>query len=310
MFCKNGTDATTMAMTVARAHRNRKIILYAKGTYHGAAPWCTPRPAGIIPEDRAAIVYYEYNDPESLADAFKQYDGQVAGVFATPIRHEVFIDNFEPDLEYVQTTRRLCDENDALLIVDDVRAGFRLARGCSWEPLGVLPDLACFGKAIANGYPISALLGSDKARAAAQEIFVTGSFWFSATPMAAAIETLHQIRTTDYLEKTKEAGAVLRAGLEQQAAAHGFQLRQTGPAEMPQILFAEDPDFRIGYAWSVECLKRGVYLHPYHNQFMSLAHDEGIIAETLAATDLAFEALKGAVGSAEPNPNLMKLLSH
>lgn len=310
MFCKNGTDATTTAMTVARAYRNRPIILYAKGTYHGAAPWCTPRPAGIIPEDRAAIVYYEYNDAQILADAFRKHEGQVAGVFATPIRHEVFIDNYEPSLEYVEAARRLCDENDALLIVDDVRAGFRLARGCSWEPLGVLPDLACFGKCIANGYPISALLGSDKARAAAGEIFVTGSFWFSATPMAAAIETLHQIRATDYLERTKAAGAALRQGLDAQAAAHGFTLRQTGPAEMPQILFADDPDFRIGYTWSVECLKRGVYLHPYHNQFMSLAHDDAVIAETLAATDLAFEALKARRGTAEANPNLMKLLAH
>ncbi len=309
MFCKNGTDATTMAMTLSRAHRGRKIILYATGTYHGAAPWCTPRPAGIIPEDRAAIVYYDYNDPQSLEDAFRQYDGQIAGVFATPIRHEVFVDNYEPSLEYAQTARRLCDENDALLIVDDVRAGFRLARGCSWEPLGVLPDLACFGKCIANGFPISAVLGSDKARNAAKEIFVTGSFWFSATPMAAAIETLKQIRTTDYLERTRASGDRLRAGLEAQAAAHGFSLRQTGPSVMPQMLFDDDPDFRVGYAWTVECLKRGSYIHPYHNQFISYAHDDAVIDETLAATDLAFEALKGRMGSLEPHPVLMQLLS-
>lgn len=308
MFCKNGTDATTMAMTLARAHRGRKIILYATGTYHGAAPWCTPRLAGVIPEDRAAIVYYNYNDPQSLEDAFRRYEGQIAGVFATPIRHEVFIDNYEPSREYALTARRLCDENDALLIVDDVRAGFRLSRGCSWEPIGVLPDLASFGKCIANGYPISALLGSGKALAAATEIFVTGSFWFSATPMAAAIETLKQIQTTDYLERTRESGDRLRAGLHAQATAHGFSLRQTGPSVMPQILFDDDPDFRVGYAWTVECLKRGTYIHPYHNQFMSYAHDNAVIDETLAATDLAFEALKGRMGSLQPHPLLLQLL--
>lgn len=229
-------------------------------------------------------------------------------MFATPIRHEVFIDNYEPSLEYAQTARRLCDENDALLIVDDVRAGFRLSRGCSWEPLGVLPDLASFGKCIANGYPISALLGSDRALAATKEIFVTGSFWFSATPMAAAIETLKQIQTTDYLERTRESGDRFRAVLHAQAAAHGFSLRQTGPSVMPQILFDDDPDFRVGYAWTVECLKRGTYIHPYHNQFMSYAHDNAVIDETLAATDLAFEALKRRIGSLQPHPVLMQLL--
>lgn len=82
--------------------------------------------------------------------------------------------------------RKICDDMDALLIVDDVRAGFRLARGCSWETVDVDPDLACFGKVIGNGQAISAVLGANRARKAAEGIFVTGSFWFSAVPMAAS----------------------------------------------------------------------------------------------------------------------------
>jgi glutamate-1-semialdehyde 2,1-aminomutase len=310
MFCKNGSDATTMAMVVARAHKNRKVILCARGAYHGASPWNTPRPAGILPEDRAHIAYFEYNDADSLEAAFKTHAGQVAGVFATPFRHEVFYDQFEPDVEYAHLARRLCDENDALLIVDDVRAGFRLARDCSWEPLGVRPDLGTWGKCIANGYPISALLGSEKARGAAKEVFVTGSFWFQATPMAAAVETLRHIRETDYLERIQNYGRRLREGLAQQAAIHGFGLRQTGPVVMPQILFEDDKDFRIGYGWTVECLKRGVYFHPYHNGFISAAHGEAELRETLEATERAFGALKVAKPSLEPNAALSSLFAH
>lgn len=309
MFCKNGTDATSMAIVVARAHTKKRTILVAKDAYHGAAAWCTPRPAGTLPEDRAHLVYYEYNNAQSLADAFNARAGDVAGVIATPFRHEVFADQHLVNEEYARLARRLCDETGALLIVDDVRAGFRIARDCSWEAIGIRPDLSTWGKCFANGYPISALLGSELARDAAQQVFVTGSFWFQAVPMAAGIETLKHIRTSDYLEKMQVSGQMLRDGLQQQAAAHGFTLKQTGPVTMPQVLFEDDRDFRLGYGWVTECLKRGVYLHPYHNLFMSAAHGEAEVKETLAATDLAFEAVKKRRDRLAPHPLLMALIA-
>jgi glutamate-1-semialdehyde 2,1-aminomutase len=309
MFCKNGTDATSMAMVTARAHTGRKTILCAKGAYHGAAAWCTPRPAGVLPADRAHIAYYDYNDADSLADAFKAHENDVAAVFATPFRHEVFEDQADPTQEYALAARGLCDQTGALLIVDDVRAGFRLARDCSWAAIGVKPDLSTWGKCFANGYPISALLGADVARQAASEIFVTGSFWFSAVPMAAAIETLRQIRETDYLERIISAGQSLRDGLQQQAASHGYTLRQSGPVQMPQIFFEDDPDFRIGYGWTTECLKRGVYVSPYHNMFLSSAHTQADIAATLKATDEAFGELKRIQATLEPHPILLQLMA-
>jgi glutamate-1-semialdehyde 2,1-aminomutase len=308
MFCKNGTDATSMAMVIARAYRDRKTILCAKGAYHGAAPWCTPRMAGITPGDRANIVYFEYNDADSLADAFKQHEGDVAGVFATPFRHEVFADQYVVDADYAQLARRLCDEADALLIVDEVRAGFRIARDCSWESLGVRPDLSSWGKCIANGYPISALLGSEKARTAASTVYVTGSFWFQAVPMAAALKTLEVVRTTDYLEQIQRSGQRLRDGLDGLAKAHGFGLRQTGPATMPQILFEEDRDFRIGYGWVTECMKRGVIFSPYHNMFLSTGHGDAEIDFSLEVADEAFRAVRARNAELEPHPVLVALL--
>lgn len=309
MFCKNGTDATSTALVIARAKTGRKTILRATGAYHGAAPWSTPMPAGILPSDRAHVVHYEYNNAQSLADAFAAHEGDIAGVFATPFRHEVFADQEDVDPEYARTARALCDKTGALLIVDEVRAGFRLSRDCSWASIGVQPDLSTWGKCFANGYPISAVLGSNVAREAATQVFVTGSFWFSAVPMAAAIETLRQIRETDYLERLNAAGRRLREGLQQQAAAYGYTLRQSGPVSMPQILFEEDPDFRIGYGWTVESLKRGVYLSPYHNMFLSSAHSEKDIAQTLEATDEAFAALKKKQATLKVHPVVEQLLA-
>jgi len=303
MFCKNGTDATSMAVMCARAHRGRRKILVAKGAYHGAAIWCTPNPTGTTAEDRAHIITFDYNSIDSLEQAAREAGDDLAGIFATPFRHEVFADQYLPSVAYAQAARRLCDEHDALLIVDDVRAGFRLARDCSWALLGVQPDLSTWGKAIGNGHPISALLGAEKVRQAASEIYVTGSFWFQAVPMAAAVATLQQIRDTDYLERTVVQGSLLRDGLAAQAKAHGFSLRQTGPVQMPQMLFDDDPDMRIGYAWTAQAIRHGVYLHPYHNMFVSAALTTADVAITLAATDAAFDVVSRQRHTLAPQPN-------
>lgn len=293
MFCKNGSDATSMAMVISRAYREKRKILVARGTYHGASPWNVPYTTGITKEDRAHVVYFEYNDLESLNAAVKSVDGDVAAIYATPFRHEVLYDQFFPSIEYAKECRRLADEQEALLVVDEVRTGLRLSRDCSWSDWGVHPDLSCWGKAIGGGYAIAAVLGSDKAREAATNIFVTGSYWLSAVPMAAAIETLRLVRETDYLEHTRRLADTLRADLAEQAERHGFELKQTGPSVMPQMLFAGDDELvSRGRAWTSEVIKNGAYLHPWHNMFFTASHTDEDIARTLEATETAFGAIK------------------
>jgi glutamate-1-semialdehyde 2,1-aminomutase len=300
IFCKNGTDATSMALTVARAHTKRRVVVRAKGAYHGAAPWCTPRPAGVIDTDRAHQIFYDYNDVASLEAAVARAGDDLACVFAAPFKHDAFIDQAEPDPAYARRARELCDETGALLVVDEVRAGFRLSRDCSWTRIGVQPDLSSWGKCLANGHPLSVLLGSDKARKAAGSVFVTGSFWFQAAPMAAALETLRLIRETDYLERITALGERLRAGLAERASAAGFGLRQTGPAVMPLFLFEDDQDLRKGFCFSSEMLARGVYVHPWHNMFMCAAMTEADIDGALDAAEGAFGALKRQVRELAP----------
>ncbi|WP_136634844.1 aminotransferase class III-fold pyridoxal phosphate-dependent enzyme [Pseudooceanicola onchidii] len=304
MFCKNGADATMMALMIARAYRGKRKVLLAKNAYHGSMPWNTPRPGGVVAEDRAHFIYFDYNDPQALTDAVKEAGDDLAGIFAAPFRHDTFADQSLPDAEYARTARRLADEHDALLVVDDVRAGFRLARDCSWETIGVRPDLSAWGKVLGNGQPISALLGNDRAREAAKSIFVTGSYWFSAVPMAAALETLRLVRESDYLEHMTQIGEALRNGLDEQAAATGFALRQTGPVTLPMILFEDDPDFSLGYGFCRAAMKRGVYMSPYHNMFINAAMTRKDIATTLEATGAAFEDIKQSRASLKPSAAL------
>jgi glutamate-1-semialdehyde 2,1-aminomutase len=300
MFCKNGTDATSMALTIARAHTRKKTVIRAKGAYHGAAAWCTPRPTGVIETDRAHQIFCDYNDVASLEEAVRQAGDDLACIFAAPFKHDAFIDQAEPDLAYARRVREICDQTGALLVVDDVRAGLRLARDCSWSKIGVQPDLSSWGKCIANGHPISALLGAEKARKAAAAIYVTGSFWYQAAPMAAGLETLRLVRDTDYLERITALGQRLRDGLAERSKAAGFALRQTGPVTMPLFLFDEDPDLRKGFCFSSEMLARGVYVHPWHNMFLCAAMTEADIDGALDAAEGAFGVLKRNVRDLAP----------
>lgn len=301
MLCKNGSDATTMALMVARAHTGRNAIVRARGAYHGAQPWSNPRPAGVSPSDQANQHFCTYNDIESLEAAVKAAGADLAAIFVAPYKHDVFVDQALPSPEFARRARELADQTGALLIVDEVRAGFRIARDCSWSVVGVRPDLSCWGKAIANGHPISALCGSEIARAAASKIYATGSYWFAAAAMAASLATLDLIRNSDYLERTITLGQRLRFGLEDLADKHGFILRQSGPPQMPQILFANDPDMRKGYFWCSRMVTHGVYMHPWHNMFISAAMTQTNIDFALDAADQSFRELATALPTLGPN---------
>ncbi len=292
MLAKNGTDATTACVSIARASTGRRKVLVATGAYHGAIPWCTPRPGGVLPEDRAHLGYFDYNDVASLEAAVTEAGDDLAGIIVSPVRQELARDQEMATVEFARAIRAVCDRTGAVMILDDVRCGFRLDLGGSWEPLGVQPDLAAWSKAIANGYSLAAITGRDGLRSAASSIYVTGSFWYSAVSMAASMATLTQLRDTDALARMAYAGQRLRDGLAAQSAAHGFATSQTGPVQMPLLRFLDDDaGSTMARAWTNEAVKRGVYLHPVHNWFLSAAHTPEDIDRALERTDDAFAEL-------------------
>jgi glutamate-1-semialdehyde 2,1-aminomutase len=296
MFAKNGTDATTMCCTIARAQTGRRKILVAAGAYHGAAPWCTPRPAGTTPEDRANLGYYTYNDLASARRAAAEAGDDLAAILVSPFKHDAGYDQELVDPAFARGLRALCDATGAALILDDVRCGFRLHLGSSWEPVGVDPDLSAWSKAIANGHPLAAVLGSDAFRGGAQQVFVTGSFWFSAVPMAAAIATITALGEENAVEAMARTGSALREGILAQARSWDLPVRYTGPAVMPYLTFAGDRDYELANVFAAQALRGGVYLHPRHNWFVSAAMTGADLALALEATDQAFAAVRKQIG--------------
>jgi glutamate-1-semialdehyde 2,1-aminomutase len=292
MLAKNGTDATTMCCTIARAQTGRDRILVAHGAYHGALPWCTPRPAGVTHADRVNLGHYTFNDLDSARAAVAEAGSDLAAIMVSPFKHDAGFDQELVDPAFARGLRELCDATGAALILDDVRCGFRLALGSSWEPIGVDPDLSAWSKAIANGYPLAAVLGNDRFRAGASDIFVTGSFWFSAVPMAAAIATIRALGTEGAIQAMERAGTALRDGICSQAASWGLEVNYTGPAAMPYLTFAGDEDYALGRLFAARALERGAYLHPRHNWFVSAAMTDDDVAAALAATDEAFAAVR------------------
>lgn len=287
IFAKNGTDATTACLTIARAGTGRRKVMIARGAYHGAVPWCSPSVAGVTDEDRAHLVYFDYNEVESLERAAEQCRGDLAAILVSAFRHDLGKPHELPTRAFARRARELADAEGAALVVDDVRAGFRLDLGGSWELVGVRPDLSAWSKAIANGHALAAIGGNDRFREAATKIFTTGSFWTAAVSMAAGIATIRKLRDTDAITRMALMGQRLRDGLAAQAQRHGLPLRQTGPVQMPVLLFDNDQDRRLGNAFCLEALARGVYLHPVHTLFLSAAHTAADIDLTLAATDEA-----------------------
>ena len=288
IFQKNGSDAMTTCATLARAGTGRRKILVAKGAYHGAVPWCSPSVVGVTAEDRAHIITYTYNDADSLDAAVAEAGDDLAAIIVSAFKHDLNVTQELPTRDFATAARAHCDRLDAALILDDVRAGFRLNLGGSWEGVGVQPDLAGYSKAIANGWPLSAVTGRDRFRPAAEEVFVTGSFWYGGAPMAAAVTVLDILERDNGPARLRAAGERFANGLTAAATRHGFEVALSGPPAIPLMKFANDPEAKQGEAFCQAALARGVYLHNKHNMFLSLAHTDAVIDEALEAIDGAF----------------------
>jgi glutamate-1-semialdehyde 2,1-aminomutase len=292
VFGKNGSDMTTWCVQVAREHTQRRKILKVAGAYHGIDPWCTPGHAGLLNEDRAHIHDFNWNDLESFERLLARYRGDIAGVIMTPFHHPVFKPSQMPAPGFWPHIEAACRRDGIVLILDDIRAGFRLDLRGSHACFGFEPDLICFCKAIANGHALSAALGRRELRVAASRVFLTGSYWNSPPAMAAALACLQILEQQEVISTLRRSGEMLMQGLLQAGANHGYAMLASGPAAVPFLCFIEDPSSRRQQYFCAEVARRGAFFHPHHNWFLSAAHTPADISATLAMADDAFAAMR------------------
>lgn len=296
VFAKNGADTTSWALVLARGYRRRNKIVLSHGGYHGTQPWAGSNHTGISPADRADIIMVPWGDLDAFRQVVEDNKGQIAGAMFTPYHHPVLEQQMLPSPGYWQGMRRVCDENDIVLIIDDVRAGWRLDIKGSAHYFGFKPDLACYCKAIANGYPISALVGTDKMRMVASKAFQTGSYWNNSPEMAAALACIDEMQKIDAAGICDARGLQLRRGLEERATARGLQFKMSGPNAIPFLHFTNEKNFRRAQLFCKECSLHGVFFFWHHNMFLSAAHTEDDIRKTIDVADQAFKTVKEHFG--------------
>lgn len=291
-FAKNGGDVTTLAIMTARAATARRRIVFFSGYYHGVHPWTQKLDyPGVLPQDVGGNIEAPWNDIDALRKVFADNRGEIAALIAQPYKHGNFADNELPKPGYWAAVRKLCDEHGVVLIVDDVRAGFRLDLAGSDHYYGFEADLICFCKAIANGYNVSALCGKDSLRSAVSSITYTGSYWMSAVPFAAGMATIAKLKELDAPKLFRELGTELITGLVEVADSHGLTLVASGEPALFYLRLADDPSLVLHQRWIAECVRRGVFLTSHHNHFINAALTSEDITRTLEVADEAFRVV-------------------
>lgn len=292
-FAKNGNDVTQAAIMCARAATHRKKIIFVNGFYHGVSMWTQKVDyPGVLPEDVANSLYVAWNDFDALENLIAENDGEVAAFIATPYMHGNYLDNCLPADGYWQKVRKLCTEKGIVLIVDDVRCGFRLDLAGSDHFYGFEADLICFCKAIANGWNVSCLCGKDSLKSAMSSLSYTGSYWMSAVPFAAGIACINKLKALDAPTMFREKGLQVTEGLRAAAANNGFNLLVSGEPALFYLRIANDDSLFLHQEWIAEMVSRGIFLAGHHNHFINAALTDEDIKRTLEVADVAFKAVR------------------
>ncbi|MBQ6264673.1 MAG: aminotransferase class III-fold pyridoxal phosphate-dependent enzyme [Clostridia bacterium] len=292
-MAKNGNDATSGAVLTARAATHRKKLIFVKGYYHGVSAWCQKIDyPGITPEDVCNNLYVDWNDFEGLQKVVEENKGEIAAFIAMPYLHGNFFDNILPAEGYWQKVRDLCTKEGIVLIIDDVRAGFRLDLAGSDHFYGFEADIICFCKALANGWNVSAFCGKDWLKDAASSLSYTGSYWMSAVPFAAGIACINKMKKLNTPKQLREQGIQLADGLKAAAANNGFHLTVSGEPALFYLMLHDDDSLILHQEWIAECVKRGIFFTNHHNHFMNASLTDDDIKQTVDVAEEAFNVLR------------------
>ena len=291
-FMKNGTDATTFSVLLARAATGKKKLFFFKGYYHGNDQWAMKADyPGILPSDVENNVILPWFDIQALDEAYAAAKGDVAALIAQPYDHGNFYDNVTSTSEKWKAVRKWCDDHNVLLIFDDVRCGFRLDLAGSDHYYGIKADIICFCKALANGYNMSCACGGEHLKSAASGLSFTGSYWMSAVPFAACLATINKMKALDTPTLFREKGTKLTDGLVEVAAKHNHKLVVSGEPALFYLRLADDDSLMMHQKWIAECVSRGLFLASHHNHFLNAALTDADIKTALEIADEAFDAI-------------------
>ncbi len=304
-FAKNGTDVTSAAIRVARAYTGRDHIAYCG--YHGCQDWyaiTTSRNKGIPALLKQLIHPFEYNNMESLRALFEQYHNSIACVIMEVPGVEPCVYE-ETGRNFLQEVRELAHRNGALFVLDEIVTGFRYSIGGAQQYYNVEPDLCCLGKAMGNGFAISAIAGKREFMKEFEEVFFSMTFSGDTVGLAAAKATIEELLKKPVIEEIWRKGKKLHKGLNEMATHWNIPFEITGKPPRGTLLFRDEhgrEDLILKSLFLQETVKRGVLFGG--PVFICYTHTDEDIEKTLNASYEAFRLIKEAMDSGRPEDYL------
>jgi glutamate-1-semialdehyde aminotransferase/spore coat polysaccharide biosynthesis protein SpsF (cytidylyltransferase family) len=299
-FGKNGSDVTTAAIRLARAYTKKDMVAVAG--YHGWHDWyigSSSRNLGVPKEVENLTKKFNFNDADSLGDLFKKYPNKFAAVILEPAGL------IKTDIIFLKKIREICNTHGVILIFDEIISGFRVNIGGAQAEYDVLPDLTCLGKALANGYPLSAIVGKKEIMKYMEEIFFSSTFGGETLSLAAAISNINKIEKCDVINVNKNSGRILIRELNQ--ILNNLDLTKYMTISdidwWPQIIMGQNNSDLYTSLLRQEFLKNGLLISGTFN--LCYAHSaEGILNNTINKFGKAVNVWKDYINSKNPEKYL------
>nr|WP_294866982.1 glutamate-1-semialdehyde 2,1-aminomutase [uncultured Pseudogulbenkiania sp.] len=312
----SGTEATMSAIRLARGFTGRDLIVKFEGCYHGHSDsllvkagsglltFGNPSSGGVPADCTKHTLVLQYNDVAQLAETFKEVGDQIACVILEPIAGNMNL--IKPSSEFVQALRALTEQHGALLIYDEVMTGFRVALNCAQGLHGITPDLTTLGKVVGGGMPLAAFGGRADVMAKIAplgNVYQAGTLSGNPLAVAAGLTTLKLIQQPGFHDTLSARSAKLAAGLADAARDAGVAMSTDSVGGMFGFYFSDTVP--TSYAEATRCdiarfkaffhamLDEGIYLAPsaYEAGFVSIAHSDALIDDTIAAARRALARL-------------------
>jgi len=320
-YAGSGTEATFYALRIARAYTGRSKILKFEGAWHGMHdyglwgtvpsvpsnyPSAQPDSVGVPAQTGELVLVSPFNETARAVEMIERHAKDLAAVIVEPLQRVLL-----PEPGFLEALREATRRHGIVLVFDEIVTGFRIAWGGAQEKYGVVPDLACYGKAVSGGFPLAAVVGREEflsvldARKRPRSTVVWATHTLNGNPVCtaagcAALDVLAQPGTYEHF---KRVGSRLRAGIEQAGARHGFAVQCPGEDAVFGVRFTPRKPLRtwmdltsadkdLGLKWALELVRRGLLVNPNEKFYLSLAHSDADIDKTLGIVDEAFAAIR------------------
>jgi glutamate-1-semialdehyde aminotransferase len=293
VFVKTGSDGTTAAVRIARGYTDRTKII--RCGYHGWHDWCVEVKGGIPEKLYEDVIEVHYNNLDEVEEIMKTQGDQIAGIIVTPVGHPLAYEVQMPKPGYLEGLRELATKHGSVLIFDEIRTGFRVNIGGAQTEFGVTPDVSVFGKAMANGYPIGAVVGKkDVMDVLVKKVFLSSTFFPNSAEQIAALKTIEIMERDKVLDVIREKGTAFAQKVQKVVDNASVDCTLSGAPWMPFITFNKDPDGKykqLRPAFYTEIIRRGVFLQPYHHGYIAYKHSDKDLDYVVGAIEDSLKAI-------------------